>query len=166
MFNLMSTWPPTSFSVKLLSSCAVLSMSYHLGLFLPSCRTLCFSLLNFMKFLPSHFSSLSPLDVSMTLWNIIHASQYCVRRTSAFVSANLMKVQSDLLCRSLIRMLNKTGPRIDCKHTPLVSSLQPYFATLITTVWTQLFNQFSTHLILLQPIRQQLLMATHYTTSS
>ena len=59
MFSLVSTRTPRSFSAKLLSSWVALSIYWCMGLFFPRCRTLQFSLLNFMRSLSTHFPSLS-----------------------------------------------------------------------------------------------------------
>jgi len=57
MFSLVPTRTPVSFSAKLfLPGC-----HHHVlvGLFLPRCRILCLSLLNFMRFLSAPYSNLS-----------------------------------------------------------------------------------------------------------
>jgi len=59
MFNLVSTRTPKYFSVKLLFSWAAPSINQCRGLFLPRYRTLHVSLLNFIRLLSAHFSSLS-----------------------------------------------------------------------------------------------------------
>lgn len=92
MFNLVT---PRSFSAKLLSSQVVPSMSWCLGLLLPRCWTLQFPLLNFMRFLSAHFSSLS-----RSFW--MAAKPYSLWTTpSSFVSSgNLLRVQT--LCNSTL----------------------------------------------------------------
>lgn len=57
-FNFLSTRTPWSFSAQLLSSWVAPSMSWYLELFLPMCKSLHFSLLNFMKFLSALFTHL------------------------------------------------------------------------------------------------------------
>ena len=58
MVLLLSTRTPWSFSAKLLSSWVTLSKYWCMELFLPRCRTLKFSLLHFIRFLPAHFSNM------------------------------------------------------------------------------------------------------------
>lgn len=59
MVKLVSTGTPRSFSASLLSSWVASSKNWNLGLFLLRWRTSHFSLLNSMRFLPDHFSTLS-----------------------------------------------------------------------------------------------------------
>ena len=84
MSKLMST---ASFSDKLRFSWVDSSIYRCLGLFLPRCRTLHFPLLNFMRLLSAHFSSLS-----RSLW--MAAQPYGISATPpSFVpSANLLRV--------------------------------------------------------------------------
>ena len=58
LFNLVFIRIPTSFSPKL-STWVTPSLYWCMGLFLPRCSTLTFSLLNFTRFLSAYFSSLS-----------------------------------------------------------------------------------------------------------
>jgi len=58
MVNLVSTRTSRGFSANLLSSWAAPSIYWCMGLSLPRCRTLHFPLLNCMRFLSAHFSSL------------------------------------------------------------------------------------------------------------
>jgi len=70
---------------------------------------------------------------------ISHSSQFVV----------ISKLAEDTFCsssRSLMKMLNRTGPGIDPWGTPLVTGLQPDFMLLITMLWAQPFSQFSVHL--------------------
>lgn len=59
MFNLVATRTPKSFSVNLLPSWVSPNMYRCMGFFLPRCRTLFFSSLNFTGFMPAHLFSLS-----------------------------------------------------------------------------------------------------------
>ncbi|KAF1440525.1 Zinc finger RNA-binding protein, partial [Pygoscelis papua] len=77
-----------------------------------------------------------PLDGSTTLWHISHSSQFVS-------SANLWRVHSAPSSRSLMKVLNRTGPSIDPWCTLLVTSLQLGFILLINTFWAWPFSQFS-----------------------
>lgn len=61
-FNLESIRTPKSFSVKLLPRQSAPSLYRYMRLFFPRCRIWYFPLLNFMRFLPAHFSSLCPSE--------------------------------------------------------------------------------------------------------
>lgn len=144
MFNLMSTKTPISFSAKLLSSWFSPSMYWCLGLFFHRCRTLQFSLLNFMRFLSTslEFPPNSPGCWGSSDWQHNPLAyqplpQFCV--TCKFV-----EVHSATSSTSPSK--NKTRPSIDTWDTPLVTGLQLGFVSLITTLWTWLFSQFSIHL--------------------
>ncbi|GAB0181629.1 hypothetical protein GRJ2_000628200 [Grus japonensis] len=76
----------------------------------------------------------------MTLWCIIHFSRFCV-------ISKLAGLHSAPSSRSLMKILNRTGPSIDPWTTPLVTGLQLDFVPLITTLWAWPFSRFSIHLI-------------------
>ena len=57
MVYLESTRTPRCFSAEMLSSWSSPILYWCLELFLPGCRTLCFLLMNFMKFLLAYYSA-------------------------------------------------------------------------------------------------------------
>ncbi|KAK4806792.1 hypothetical protein QYF61_005588 [Mycteria americana] len=116
-------------------------MYWCLGLFLPRGRTLPFPLLNFMRFLSAHFSSLF-----RSLWMAARSSAISATPPTFVSPANLLRVHSAPSSRSLMKMLNRTGPSIDPWATPLVTGIQLDFVPLIATLWAQPFSQFSIHL--------------------
>lgn len=66
---------------------------------------------------------------------------------STFLSSvYLLSVHSTALSRSLMSMLNRTGPRTSPLGTLLVTGLQLDFVPLITTLWVQSFSTFSVQL--------------------
>lgn len=75
------------FSVKLLSSWVALSIYWYMRLFLPRCRTLYFFLLNFIRFLSTHFSNLL-----ICLWMAAQPSGISATVFSFVSSANLLRV--------------------------------------------------------------------------
>jgi len=77
-----STWCPPGYSGPFLESCFKLG---GVGLFLPRCRTLHFSLLKFMGFLSSSFLQPVevPLDGSATVGHTSHSSHFSVIRRLA-----------------------------------------------------------------------------------
>ena len=87
-----------------------------IGLFLPQHRTFHFPLLNFMRWLSAHFSSLW-----MSLWMAAQLSDVSDTPLS-FVSANMVRVLSAPSSLLLIQMLNGIGPVIDTWGTPLLAS--------------------------------------------
>lgn len=107
MFNLVSTRTPWSFPTMLLSSWVAPSMSWCLGLFSPRCRTLYF-LLNFTIFLSAHLSSLS-----RSLWMSVLPFVESAISLRFVHSTNLLRLHSTLPSRSLMKVLNRTGPSID-----------------------------------------------------
>ena len=142
---------PTSFFTKLLSSWV--ATSWCLGLFFPRCRTLHISLLNFMKFLSAHFSSLS-----RSLWMAAQLCGVLVTCPSFVSSANLVRLHSVPSSRSLMKVLNRTGPSIYSWGPLLVTGLQLDFVPLITTLWAWPFSQFSIHVsVCMISICQQLI---------
>lgn len=100
---------PRSFSAKLLSSQVGSSIHLHMRLFFARCRISNFWL-NFMWFLASHFSRL--------LWSLWMAAWPADKSATppSFVSTNLLRVEFASSPRSLMTMLNRTGPQ----HCPLV----------------------------------------------
>ena len=89
MFNMVSTRTSSSFSAKLLSSWSAPSICWCMGLFLARCRTLHFSLLNFMRFLSANFSSLQ-----RSLWMAAWPSGTSATPLSLVSSADLPRVHS------------------------------------------------------------------------
>ncbi|KAF1478525.1 Cilia- and flagella-associated protein 99, partial [Pygoscelis antarcticus] len=59
--------------------------------------------------------------------------------------ANLLRVHSIPLSRSLMKILNSTGPNTDPCRTPLVTNLHLDIEPLTTTLWMRPSNQFLTH---------------------
>ncbi|KAF1629452.1 Serine/threonine-protein phosphatase 4 regulatory subunit 4, partial [Eudyptes filholi] len=61
------------------------------------------------------------------------------------LSANLLRVHSISLSRSLIKILNRTGPSTEPWGTPLVTSRQLDLTPFTTTLWARPSRQFFTH---------------------
>ena len=148
MSNLVSA---TSFSAKLLSIWVGPSMYWWMGLFLPRYRTHNF-LLNLMKFLSAHFSSLLR-SLWMTSWCSdmsphVKSHEFCV----------ICRLSEDILCPIIQMMMwNRTGPGIDSWSIPLVSSLQLDCATDQPSLDPTIQTVFSPpHCLLILPIYQQL----------
>lgn len=78
------------------------------------------------------------LDGNMTPWHIRHSSQFTAH--CKFSEGTLLPSS-----RSLMEMLNGTGPSIDPWDTPLVTALHLDGVLLFFTLWTQPFSQFSIH---------------------
>lgn len=87
IFIVVSTRTSRTLSAELLYSCVLPSLYWRLGLFLPSCRTSCYSLLNFTELLSACISSLSrslrmaawPPGVSVTLPSFVICNLSCRR---------------------------------------------------------------------------------------
>lgn len=124
--NLLSNRTTISFSAKLLSSHSFPSLYWFMGLFLPKCRICHFPLLNSMRLLLGHFSSLPKF-----LW--MAAQPSCISASpSDFVSfADLHSVSSS---RSL-KMLNSTGSSGDPWDTLLVTGVHLDFFHPVTVLW-------------------------------
>lgn len=90
------------------------SIHWCLSLFLPSFRTLHFSLLNCMILLASHCSSL--LRSLWTAYTAQHTSQF-------FPSANSLRIHSAPSSGWLTKVLNRTGPTADHWGTLWVADL-------------------------------------------
>ncbi|KAK4818676.1 hypothetical protein QYF61_017421 [Mycteria americana] len=97
--------------------------SFSAGLLLitssPSlCRTLHLALLNLMRFTQAHFSSLS-----RSLWMTSRPSGMSTAPLCLVLSENLLRVHLISLSMSLMKILNSTGPTVDCY--PLDVTIQP-----------------------------------------
>lgn len=136
MFNLFSTRASRSYS-RLLSSWVPLILSWCLRLFLLRFRTFQFPLLNLMRFLSPHLSSLP-----RSLWMAVWPSDEPATPSSFVSSPDQMRVQHIPSYRSLMKILNKSAPVIDL----LVSGLQLDFQSmknhplLIFHRWSSLFG--------------------------
>lgn len=95
---------------KLLCSWVASSMYQCMRWFFPTCRSLYFHLLNFIRLLFACFSSLSrALWMSSWSWGL----------SASFVSSlNLLRVHSAQLSRQYKKMLNGAGPSIDTWASP------------------------------------------------
>lgn len=108
---------------------------------LPQVYYFVFPLLNTMRFLSAHFS------LSMAAWHSMAATP-----SSWVSSANYLRVHSDPSSRSLMKMLNWTGPSIDPWSTLLVDC-----KPTISTLWDSHWAGFqATYCPLLQSAYQQL----------
>uniref|UniRef100_A0A8C3EYK4 Uncharacterized protein n=1 Tax=Chrysemys picta bellii TaxID=8478 RepID=A0A8C3EYK4_CHRPI len=101
---------------------------YHIlpcmGFFRPNFRTLHLSLLNLIRFLLAQ-----SLNLSRSVWTLSLPSSISTPPRSLVSSANLLRVQSIPSSRSLMKMLNKIGPRTDPWDQHLFSPnlIQPLF---------------------------------------
>lgn len=104
---------------------------------MPRCRTSHFPFLNFMRFFSALFSFLS-----RSLWKAVHPSGVLATPSSFVLSMNLLKVHFVPSYKSLMRLLDSTGPSVDSWDTPPVACLQLDFVPLFTTlsVWPFLFS--------------------------
>ncbi|KAK4830007.1 hypothetical protein QYF61_008177 [Mycteria americana] len=107
MFNLMSTKTPRSFSAKLLSSWVALAHTGACGCSSSGAGLFAF-LLNFMRFTPAHFSSLS-----RTLWVASHPSGISTTRPSFVSSASLLRVHVVPSSKLLMKMFKRFEHTID-----------------------------------------------------
>ena len=108
LLSLLLTSTPQSHSAGLLSSCSSPHLCLRPALFCPRCRFWHLDLLNFIPLIIVQCSSLSR--------SLCKAS--CPSRKSAVPprlvsSANLLMMDSTPASRSLIYILNRTGPRIE-----------------------------------------------------
>ena len=131
LFNLVSTRNLRSFSAKLLFRSAVPNTYWCMGLCLPRHRTLCFSLLNFMRCLSAHFSSLL-----RSLWMVAQPCSVSATPSGHVSSANFLRVQSASSSKSLMKMFNGIGSSMGPWRT-LLFSRQLDFMPLITTLSAQ-----------------------------
>ncbi|KAK4826847.1 hypothetical protein QYF61_011715 [Mycteria americana] len=115
-----------------------------MGLFIPRGRTWYFHLLNFMRFLSAHFSSLS-----RSLWMAARPSDVSATPPSFVSSRNLPRVCSAPSSRSLMKVLNNIGSSIDSYSTPLVTGLHLDFELLITTLVSIIHYVFTTTVVFL-----------------
>lgn len=123
--------------------CRAHDIHWYMELFLPRCRIWHFSLMNFMRLMSAHFSSLS--------WSLWVAAQSCgVSATPPIVvsSANFQRVHFAPSVRSLMKKLKRTGSTIDS-----VGGVHPgswwkgwYSMTHIIFLWAWPLIQFSVHL--------------------
>lgn len=121
--------------------------SWCLELFLPRCRVFHFPLLNFIRLLSAHFSSLKPaevlLDVSATLASFMYY-------------ASLLWVRSAPSSRSLMKVLNGTGPSADHRGAPSVTGIQLDFVQSSLSSGPRHSVSSAPHCLIIQPIYQQL----------
>ena len=113
-----------------------LSLYKYQGLLLPKCNALHLALLNLIRFIWAHFSSLS-----RSLWMTFLPSSVSTAVLSSVSSANLLRVHVIPLSMTLIKMLKSIGPKtsplrdITCDwpplrhrtidHNPLTATSQP-----------------------------------------
>lgn len=119
MFNSLPTRISRSLSTRLLPSHTDSSLYWGLWLYHGKCRTLHFSLLNFIEFLLAHLSSLS-----RSLCKTPHSSDIFTSPPSLEPAPNLVKVISIPSSPPLMKMLNSVGPSIDPLVTPLMAGCQ------------------------------------------
>ena len=116
-----------------------------MGLLWPKCRAWHLALLQLIQLALAHWSSLSrPLcRAFLPLSRLTHLPDLVS-------SANLVRVPSIPLPRSLIKILNRTGPSSDPWGTPLVTRRQLALTSFTTTLWawpsSQFFTQQRVHL--------------------
>ncbi|XP_058029134.1 nicotinamide riboside kinase 1 isoform X1 [Ahaetulla prasina] len=123
----LSTRTPRSLSQVLLLS-KVPHIRYLCILLLPKCRTLLFSLLNFILLDSAQCSSLSRSFCNLSL-----SSGVLAIPASLVSSANLMSSPFIPLSKSLMKMLKSTGPKTEPWGTPLHTSLHVDVVPLRTT---------------------------------
>ncbi|KAK4811045.1 hypothetical protein QYF61_015749 [Mycteria americana] len=102
-----------------------------------SCRTLHLALLNPIQLTSAHRSSLS-----RSLCRAFLPSSRSTLPHNLVSSANLLRVHSIPSSRSLIKILNKTGPKTEPWGTSLVTSRQLDLTPFTTTLWARPSSQF------------------------
>ncbi|KAK4827132.1 hypothetical protein QYF61_014526 [Mycteria americana] len=116
-----------------------------MGLLWPKCRTLHLALLNLIQLTSAHPSSLS-----RSLCRAFLASSRSTLPHNLVSSANLLRVHSIPSSRSLIKILNRTGPNTEPWGTPLVIGCQldltPFTTALCAQPSSHVFTQRSVHL--------------------
>lgn len=105
-------------------------------------RTLHFSLLKFMRFLLSQFSTLSRSHMVAQLCGVSAAPP------SFASSENLVRCSLSHHFRSLVKLLNSINPTNEPWITPLVTCLRLDFVLLITTRQAWPFSQFSSCVVI------------------
>lgn len=107
------------------------SVYWCLGLFLLSCGTLRFPLLNCR----GSCQHIRPACPGSSGWQYNPMVNQTILCPSFVSSADLVMVHSALSFRSLLKMWNRTGPSIVPWSTAEVTGLQMDFKPLITTPW-------------------------------
>ena len=125
-----STRTPKSFSIRKLSVRSSCLYTY-LGLHQLKCSILYLPLLNLIRLLWIHFSSLLRFLWKASLLSIVSTAP--LRLVSP---TNLLRVHSIPLSRSLINMLRSTGPMMDPWGTGLVISIQLDIELMTSTLWS------------------------------
>ncbi|KAK4832380.1 LOW QUALITY PROTEIN: hypothetical protein QYF61_022235 [Mycteria americana] len=110
-----------------------------MGFLWPKSRTLHLALLNLIRLASAHRSSLS-----RSLCRAFLPSRRSTLPHNSVSSANFLRVHSIPLSRSLIKILNRTGPNTEPWGTPLVTGHQLEQTPFTTTLWVQLSSQFFT----------------------
>ncbi|KAK4807043.1 hypothetical protein QYF61_018384 [Mycteria americana] len=110
-----------------------------MGLLWPKCRTLHLALLNLIQLTSAHRSSLS-----RSLCRAFLPSSRSTLPHNLVSSANLLRVHSIPSSRSLIKILNRTGPNTEPWGTPLVTGHQLDLTPVTTTLWARPSSQFFT----------------------
>lgn len=118
LLNLVSTRTPRSFSVNLLSGWILFNLYCYLGMLNPRWSTLHFSLLNSLRFLSAHLSSLSKF------WM---ATRFSGMSATAPSFAYLLRLYSILLSSSLMKLLSSTRLSTVSWPVPLVIGFQRDF---------------------------------------
>lgn len=127
--SLLSATLPRLFSAELLPRKLITRLSLQ-GLFFPSLGLcVCPALLNCVRFLLAHSSRLSGFTLMAALSSSILAGH-----SNLVSSGNLMRVHSAASSRSLRKMRNSSGPRINCYDTPLVTGLQAAYDPLTSAL--------------------------------
>ncbi|KAK4829093.1 hypothetical protein QYF61_002044 [Mycteria americana] len=101
------------------------------------CRTQHLALLNFIQLASAHRSSLSRSPCRAFL-----LSSRSILPPNLVSSANLLRVHLIPLSRSLIKILNRTGPSTEPSGTPLVTSCHLDLTPFTTTLWVWPSSQF------------------------
>ena len=120
---------PCSFSANLLSNCVVPSMYWCLGLFLPRCRTLHFSLLNFMrKYSVSPF--LQPTKVLLDDSTLSGESELLSSRQCWSIHKDFSKRKKQhCLWISILKYLF-TSFKLQTMHIYVAHFIHKYFSTI------------------------------------
>ncbi|KAK4825193.1 hypothetical protein QYF61_025121 [Mycteria americana] len=103
------------------------------------CSTQHLALLNLIQLALAHRSSLS-----RSLCRAFLPSSRSTLPHNLVSSANLLRVHSIPSSRSLIKLLNRTGPKTEPCGTPLVTGRQLDLIPFTTTLWAQPSSQFFT----------------------
>jgi len=140
--SLLSDWTPRSFYTELLPLWVDPSLCCTPEFCFPQCKTLYLSLLNFIRFLLAHSSSLSRSSCRVTYPSKVSSSPL-----SLLLLANFIRVYLILSSRSLKKILNSTGPNTNPWGTPLVTDCQFEKELFTTTLWVKSVSQFPTHRI-------------------